>query len=52
MHGSFLATKLLKRVGRARKLCQETAQTNPSLQHMPHRTFRVKKRRGEKERVQ
>lgn len=43
MHGSFLATKLLKRVGRARKLCQETAQTNPSLQHMPHRTFRVKK---------
>lgn len=48
MHCSFLATKLLKRVRRVGKLSQERAQTNPSLQHMPQRTLKVKKR-GERE---
>lgn len=51
MHCSFLATKLLKRVRRVGKLCQERAQTNPSLQHMPQRTLKVKKKGGEGRKV-
>lgn len=40
MHWSFLAAKLVKGVWRARKLYQEIAQKNPSIEHLPIRILR------------
>lgn len=51
MRWSFLAAKLVKGVGKARKLYQEMAQKNPSTEHLPLRILRKKKGDGKKQTI-